>query len=66
MGAVAGAGCAYFGHVTPFSLSMRFRERAAEKYEITEKFRYLKNLEHREAREAARLSELAALKEFEN
>lgn len=64
LGLVGGAGAAFFGHMSPFPLAMRMRERQYEKTEVAEKFRYLKALENREAREAARLAELAALREF--
>lgn len=64
MGLVAGAGAAFLGHMPPFPLAMRYRERIYEKSDATEKFRYLKALEHREEREAERLAEIAALREF--
>lgn len=64
LGLVGGAGAAYFGHMNPFPLAMRMRERQWEKADAGDKFRYLKALENREAREAARLAEIAALREF--
>jgi len=66
LGAVCGAGAAFFGHMTPFPLAMRYRERNYEKMVNTDKFRYLKNLEHREGREAERLAELSVLREYQD
>ena len=64
LGLVGGSGAAFFGHMNPFPLAMRYRERLWEKADAGDKFRYLKALENREAREAERLAELAALREF--
>lgn len=64
LGLVGGAGAAFFGHMPPFPRSFRHREREWERADAADKFRYLKNLEGREARETERLAELAALREF--
>lgn len=64
LGLVVGGMAAFFGHMPAFPLAIRYRERQWEKADASDKFRYLKSLEHREAREAERLAELAALREF--
>jgi hypothetical protein len=66
MGLVAGVGAAMLGHAPPLAASMHYRESRYDGAAASQKFRYLKSLEHREAREAARLAELDALREFQD
>lgn len=45
-------------------MATNIREKAYDDAQVLEKFRYLKALEGREKREAERLAELAALREY--
>lgn len=64
MALAIGSATAFVGHAPPYPLASKYREDRYDGSQATKKFRYLKSLEHRDAREAARLAELDALREY--